>query len=139
MSTQSKHCPEISEVMMTADQFPVVRERDILKSALDEMDRKKLGVACVVDADQRLLGLLTDGDLRRKLLTVQKPLSALFLDDVIEHSIRRPVTILVDETLIEGLEKMEANEIWDLPVVSSTGRLMGLLHLHPVVRALVKV
>jgi len=126
-------------MMLTPDQFPVVRERDILKRALDEMDRNRLGVACVVDADQKLLGLLTDGDLRRKLLTVQKPLSALFLDDVIEHSIGSPITISVDDTLSAGLEKMEVNEIWDLPVVSSTGVLLGLLHLHPVVRALIKI
>lgn len=139
MSTQSRNFPSISEMMLTPDQFPVVRERDILKRALDEMDRNRLGVACVVDADQKLLGLLTDGDLRRKLLTVQKPLSALFLDDVIEHSIGSPITISVDDTLSAGLEKMEVNEIWDLPVVSSTGVLLGLLHLHPVVRALIKI
>jgi arabinose-5-phosphate isomerase len=122
--------------MLPPAKFPVVRERMIFKEALEEMGRARLGIACIVDSDMKLLGILTDGDVRRKLLKVQKPLSAFFIDDAIEHSIRRPLTTRPDDTLRNAVLLMESKQVWDLPVVDGDGRLVGLLHLHPAVQAL---
>ena len=55
------------------DQFPIINEKTILKEALDLMDKSKLGVVCIVDVKNNLKGIITDGDLRRKLLSIQKP------------------------------------------------------------------
>ena len=50
------------------------------------MSQFNLGILCIVDEENRLKGIITDGDLRRMLLNIQKPFSAFFIDDVIKHS-----------------------------------------------------
>ena len=95
-----------------------------------------LGIISVVDNNDTLLGIITDGDLRRKLLKVQKPLSFLLIDDVIDHCINEPLTILLEVKLTDALKIMEDNEIWDLPVVNEDKKLIGMLHLHQVVKKL---
>lgn len=82
------------------------------------------------------MGILTDGDIRRKLLKVQNPLSALFIDDCIEHAILNPVVSSPETSLKEAIIVMEEHQVWDLPVVDENGILIGLLHLHPAVKAL---
>lgn len=125
----------VSDIMLRPDAFPVLSPRTLFKEALEAMGRSNLGIACIADEQAKLLGILTDGDIRRKLLKVQKPFSAFFVDDALLHSIRTPTTILPSSTLIEGIELMEKKQIWDLPVVEPSGKLVGLLHLHPAIRA----
>jgi len=126
----------VQDVMITQERVPVVQEETILKEALEEMGRTRLGIVCVIDESKKLLGILTDGDIRRKLLKVQKPFSAFFVDDALDHSIRTPSTIKPNDTLVHAVEVMEQKQIWDLPVVDDNGILVGLLHLHPAVQAL---
>ena len=125
----------IKDVMLSLDFFPVVSEKIILKEALEEMSNKKLGIACVVDNNFKLLGIITDGDIRRKILSIQKPLSSIFIDDCIDHSIISPKTVDINDTLEFAVNLMGEKKIWDLPVVEN-GILRGLLHLHPVVKLL---
>ncbi len=125
--------------MISLDKFPVISESLFFKEALDVMNEKKLGIACVVDKEYNLKGILTDGDIRRKLLKVQKPLSSLFADDCIEHSISSPKVTNPETSLIDAIEQMELNQIWDLPVVDQDGKLIGLLHLHQVVKTLLNI
>lgn len=136
MSTQSNNTMPVSKVMMPLDLFPVIGETVILKEALEEMGRLQLGIACIVDASKKLLGILTDGDIRRKLLKVQKPFSAFFVDDALDHAIRSPLTIQPNDTLVHAIGLMGQKKVWDLPVVDEQGTLVGLLHLHPAVQAL---
>jgi CBS domain-containing protein len=128
----------IKDVMLSLDSFPVIKSTFILKEALEEMSNKKLGIACVVDNDFKLLGIITDGDIRRKILSIQKPLSSMFIDDCIDHSIISPKTIDINDTLEFAVNLMGEKKIWDLPVVQN-GILKGLLHLHPLVKALLKL
>lgn len=139
MSTQKNNAMLVSEVMMLLDRIPVIGETVILKEALEEMGRSRLGIACIVGADNKLLGILTDGDIRRKLLKVQKPFSAFFVDDALDHAIRSPVTTHPDETLMHAISLMGQKKIWDLPVVDDQGTLVGLLHLHPAIQALLGI
>ena len=134
MSTKNNNLT-IAAVMMPIGAFPVVTEQTILKEALEEMDNFHLGVACVVSNESNLLGILTDGDIRRKLLSVQKPLSAFFIDDAMEHAIVNPIVISPSHSLYEAVVLMDNKRVWDLPVVDNN-KLVGLLHLHPVVDAL---
>lgn len=136
MSTQKNETMLVSEVMMNLERVPVIEKNVILKVALEEMGRKNLGIACIVDSKFKLLGILTDGDIRRKLLKVQKPFSAFFVDDALDHGILVPVTIGPNDTLVNAIEIMGRRQIWDLPVVDRSGVLVGLLHLHPLVEAL---
>jgi arabinose-5-phosphate isomerase len=139
MSTRRDENMLVQEVMLTPDRFPVVARETILKEALDAMGKFHLGIACIVDDEQKLLGILTDGDIRRKLLKVQKPFSALFVDDALVHAIRSPVSVRPGESLIRGVQIMGEKKVWDLPVVDSRGKLLGLLHLHPAVQALLGI
>lgn len=127
----------IKDVMLSLDKFPVVTKNVIFKEVLEEMGNKKLGIACVVDENYKLLGILTDGDIRRKILSIQKPLSSIFIDDCLDHAILSPKTISIDDPIIVAVNLMGENKIWDLPVVEN-GILMGLLHLHPLVNSLLK-
>ena len=139
MSTQKSSTILVKDVMMALDRVPVVAEDVILKEALEEMGRTRLGIACIVDSGNKLLGILTDGDIRRKLLTVQKPFSAFFVDDALEHSIRAPMTIKSYDTLVDAVDLMGRKQIWDLPVIDENGLLVGLLHLHPAIQTLLRI
>jgi DeoR family transcriptional regulator, catabolite repression regulator len=138
MSIRKAKDARVRDVMIPLERCPIVGERVILKEALEKMGETRLGIACVVRENGRLEGILTDGDLRRKLLKVQKPISALFVDDTIEHAIREPITTGPDVLLKEAVDLMGEKQVWDLPVVSPDGRLMGLLHLHPAVHYLLR-
>ena len=138
MFTQKTKSLLVSEVMLSMDRIPVIQQDVILKAALEEMGRTRLGIACIIDTQQKLLGILTDGDIRRKLLKVQKPFSAFFIDDALDHAIHAPMTIKPDDTLVYAVDVMGQKQIWDLPVVNSQGVLVGLLHLHPALQALLE-
>lgn len=129
----------VSDVMMSLDRVPVIGESVIFKEALEEMGRKRLGIACIVSAQKQLKGILTDGDIRRMLLRVQKPFSAFFVDDALDHAIQSPLTIAPGDTLVHAVRLMDEKHIWDLPVVDAAGVLVGLLHLHPAVEALLGI
>lgn len=136
MSTPNNNM-NVSKVMLNLGNFPTVKEDTILKEALEKMDSFRLGIVCVVNNNDELLGIITDGDIRRKLLSFQKPMPAFFVDDAINQAIKNPITISSEASLSEGIIIMEENQIWDLPVVSD-GELVGLLHLHSAIKALLQ-
>ncbi len=138
MFTHKTNNMKVENVMIELDKFPVLPENLFLKEALDIMNAKRFGIACIIDREGSLKGILTDGDIRRKLLKVQKPLSALFVDDCLEHAILSPIVTSPEVSLIDAVELMGAKQVWDLPVLDNTGKLVGLLHLHQVVKALLK-
>ena len=127
---------KVEEVMLPLGQFPVVEKKTILKEALTEMGKANLGLVCIVNNNKDLLGLITDGDLRRKLLKVQKPFSALFVDDALLHAKLDPVICKVGDDLKEVVHIMGEKQIWDLPVLNENQQLIGLLHMHQAVKLL---
>jgi arabinose-5-phosphate isomerase len=133
MSTQNKKL-NVGEVMLDTSSFPIVAENAILKEALEKMDEFRLGVACITDNNQ-LLGIITAGDITRKLLSVQKPLYAFFIDDAFNQAIKNPVIASSGMSLVDAVSLMEEKQVWDLPVVDN-GKLVGLLHLHSAIKAL---
>lgn len=120
----------VSSAMIGVNKIPVVNEMALLKEGLDQMREKGLGVVCIVRKDGCLEAIFTDGDLRRLILNVHKPLSAFFMDDLIDHAKRNPLVINEDEPLEEAISIMAKKRIWDFPVVSMDGKLKGLFHLH---------
>jgi arabinose-5-phosphate isomerase len=134
MSTQNKEL-NVGNIMLSLEKFPVVKENAIVKEALEKMDAFRLGIVCITDNDEQLLGIITDGDIRRKLLAVQKPLPAFFIDDAINQAIKNSFTVSSDMSVVEAVNLMEKKQVWDLPVVDDN-KLIGLLHLHPAVKAL---
>ena len=125
------------DIMLKLGDFPVVPYNMILKEALEEMNKFNLGVACLVNKKNVLKGIITDGDIRRKLLKDQKPFSAFFVDDSIKHAVKKPKSSSPNKNIKETLKMMNKNEIWDLPIVQNK-KLVGLVHLHPAMRKLIK-
>ena len=138
MSTQQNELT-VKDVMLTKGKYPVISKKTILKEAMEEMGRTRLGIVCITGEGDKLLGILTDGDIRRKLLKVQKPFSAFFVDDALNHSIQSPFTVRPEQTLKDAVIFMEEKQVWDLPVVNDKGILVGLLHLHPAIQALLGI
>ena len=94
------------------------------------MSMYKLGIACVVDRQNKFIGLITDGDIRRILLSVQKPLSALFMEDILDHVSTAPTYVNPELSINEATKLIGEKSVWDLPVVSRDMSLLGLFHLH---------
>jgi len=129
---------KVEDVMIPMGSFPTVTKKTILKEALTEMGEANLGLVCIVNDKHELLGLITDGDLRRKLLKVQKPFSAFFVDDALVHAKEYPITCQPGDNLKEVVQLMGEKQIWDLPVVRNNNELVGLLHLHPAVKKILE-
>ena len=122
----------ITDVMHVGDDVPKVAPDASISEALMEMSRKRLGMTAVVDGDDRLLGLYTDGDLRRSLDDAQVDLRATRIDAVMT---RTPRTIDADALAEEAAQLMEAHQINALLVTSGDGRLVGALNIHDLLRA----
>ena len=122
----------ITDVMHAGDAVPKVLADTSLTDALAEMSRKRLGMTAVVDADDRLLGLYTDGDLRR---TLDDPALDLRATRIGEVMTRLPKTIASDALAVEAARLMEDHKITALLVVDGDGRLAGALNIHDLLRA----
>ena len=98
-----------------------------------------IGVACIVNSKNELKGVFTDGDIRRLILKVQKPIAALFVDDVNDYCTKVYSSIKPSSSLKSAILLMEELNIWDLPVVDDEKNLKGLLHLHPALKKLLGI
>ena len=128
---------KVEDVMIEMGSFPAVTQKTILKEALTEMGEANLGLVCIINDKQELLGLITDWELRNKLLKVQKPSSAFFVDDALVHAKENPITRQPGDNLKAVVQLMGDKQIWDLPVVNQDNQLVGLLHLHPAIKKLI--
>ena len=129
----------VKNIMLSKNDFPILNQNAIFKNALDSMSNSRLGIVCLIDEKSKLMGLITDGDVRRKLLSNQKPLSAIMVDYAVKHSIINPVCCNENDSLESAVRLMGDNEVWDLPVLNETGELVGLLHLHNAVKVLLNI
>jgi len=123
---------KVSDVMRTGDALAVVKSDVILRDVLFVITRAGAGAACVVDDDGKLLGIITDGDVRRALLADEKALSK----HASEIMVVGPRTISPDRLATEGLRKMEGppRQIGEMPVLQD-GRPVGMLMLKDLVAA----
>jgi arabinose-5-phosphate isomerase len=122
----------ISDVMHAGEDVPCVAPDASLTEALVEMSRKHLGMTAVVDADRHLLGVFTDGDLRRALDDEGVDLRGARVAELMH---RQPKTIGADKLAIEAAQLMEKHQINALLVVDPDGRVQGALNIHDLLRA----
>lgn len=108
---------------------PMVRPQQSLKEVIVEISSKRLGVTAVVDAKQKLLGIITDGDLRRML---EKNIS-IGKTSASEVMTRNPKLIKPEALAVEALDLMRKKSITQLVVVDK-GKYLGFLHLHDLIR-----
>ncbi len=117
---------KIREVMLTDNHIPIVLLGSNVRRAIEEIDAKNIGATLVIDRDQRLAGIISDGDLRRALLE-QRNVHELSVEDIMSPS---PKTIDENQTAAEALGLMELYEITHLVIVDEHGRVKGIVHLH---------
>jgi arabinose-5-phosphate isomerase len=125
--TLGKKLRRVESLMRSGGSVPRVGPGTVASEAIYEMSRKGLGMTAVVAENDRLLGVITDGDLRR--LMQQRKKEALDLTCE-QFMTRNPATITKTEFAATALRLMEDRKITSLLVVDSRGRLEGVLHLH---------
>jgi arabinose-5-phosphate isomerase len=116
----------VSTVMHTGAELPRVATSASMRETLEEITHKRLGMTCVVERDDRLAGVLTDGDLRRRMSTVPAPLEGT----AAEAMTPTPATIEPEALASSALKMMEERRITSLPVVDRKRKLLGVVHLH---------
>ena len=123
---------KISDVMHTGVQIPTVPPHVMLTDALVEMTRKGLGMTAIIDSEQHLLGVFTDGDLRRAVDDDDIDLRATAVTRLMTAN---PKTISADKLAAEAAQLMEAHKIHALLVVDAASRVVGALNIHDLLRA----
>ncbi len=118
----------VADLMHGGEQVPLVGIDAPFKDVLVEMTRKRLGATGVLDSEGRLIGIFTDGDLRRHVER-QGDLFALSAADVMT---KNPKTISKSELAVVALGRMEDFKITTLFVVADDGRPQGIIHLHDI-------
>jgi len=121
---------KVESLMHTGEALPLVKKETGMREALMEMTAKRLGVSCVIDAIGRLDGVITDGDLRRLLEKYNNPLDMKAGDAMTVN----PKTIEPDRLAARALHIMEKHSITSLPVVDDSGILIGLIHMHDILK-----
>lgn len=121
----------IEDIMHTGESTPRVREDATLRDALLEMTRKGLGMTTVVDAGNKVVGVFTDGDLRR-LLDRDIDVRAARIAEVMKTG---PRTIAAGALAAEAARVMEEHKVNGLLAVDADGRLVGALNMHDLMRA----
>ena len=117
----------VEERMHGTPNLPQVSPQTPMKDVLFEMTRHRLGMTTVVDDDGRLVGMISDGDLRRQM---ERHGYTLLDRRAGECMTERPLTVARGELVSVALAVMEERKITSLPVVDGDGRLEGVIHLH---------
>jgi arabinose-5-phosphate isomerase len=119
------------ERLMHAGDAPVVTIDTPMTDVIEEMTVKRLGMTCVVDGGGRLAGIITDGDLRRHMLTAHQGGEPSILDRrAAEVMTRNPVTVTRSAFAVEALRLMEDRKITSIVVVGAGQEVEGIIHLH---------
>jgi arabinose-5-phosphate isomerase len=116
----------VSDVMRTGDQVPKVTPEATVRDALFQLTAKRMGMTAIVDSEDRVKGIFTDGDLRR-VLERDGDFRALTIASVMTAD---PRTIGPDHLAVEAVELMERHRINQMLVVDEAGKLIGALNMH---------
>ena len=121
-----KRLMRASQLMHGGEAAPVVSATTPVPELIYEISRKGLGMSCVVDGSGRLVGIVTDGDLRRHMGRGSRLLEATAADVMTGH----PVTVGPDVMAVEVLNVLEARRITSVVVVDAGAQVLGVVHLH---------
>lgn len=119
---------KVKEIMLTGKKIPMVAKEDSMHRAIREINRSGLGATLVVEQNNILVGIVTDGDIRRYLLREEhiydRPVEEVMTTD--------PKTLGPDSLASQALTIMEKHEITVLPIVNPVRKVRGMLHLHDI-------
>ena len=121
-----KRLMRVEQLMHSGDQTPIVRVDTSMPDIIYEMNRKGLGMTCVVDDANHLVGIITDGDLRRQMSNGTNFLGR----HASEVMTQRPVTVAPETLATEALHVLEQRKITSIVVVDAANVVQGVVHLH---------
>jgi arabinose-5-phosphate isomerase len=121
----------VRDVMRTGADVPHIPDAASFSEAVLEMSNKRMGMTAILDVSGRVIGIFTDGDLRRALEKVPDVMKARIADLMT----RNPRTIGPDHLAVEAVELMEQYKVHGLLVVAPDGQLVGALNIHDLLRA----
>ena len=116
----------VAEVMLTGENIPVVHQQSQASKAIQILNEKNLGAILVADTFGYVVGIVTDGDVRRHVLKGTRLASATVADLMTEN----PIHIEPEMLAADALSIMQRHEITVLPIVDGEGKMLGILHLH---------
>jgi arabinose-5-phosphate isomerase len=125
-----KRLKKVMDIMHSGEKVPIVYEDMTMKEAIIEITSKGFGATSVLDRNQNLIGIITDGDLRRY---IEKG-NDLNNGSVKSATTKNPKTIKYNETVADALNLMEKYKITVLLVLDENNKLIGILHLHDILR-----
>ncbi len=117
----------VGQVMLVDEQIPTVQVGQRMDLVTRVIDQKGLGAVLVLDKSGHLVGIVTDGDLRRAMVKFGEGLVRKKVDEIMT---RNPKTVMPEALAADALALMETHLITVLPVVAQDGRLAGIVHLH---------
>jgi arabinose-5-phosphate isomerase len=121
----------VNEIMRKDDEVPIISQNAKLKEALVRMTEKKLGMTTIVNEAGELIGVFTDGDVRRAFDNN----ADIHQTQIIEVMSKNPKTISNDLLAAEALTIMETYKITSLVVIDHKTRPVGIIHIHDILRA----
>jgi len=121
----------VKDLMHTGDEVPVVHPHTPMTDAVMEISSKRLGVTIVADTDRRIVGIITDGDLRRGIQRWGKGFFEMKAEEVMT---RNPKMISGEELAAKAVSIMESYSITSLIVPDELGRISGIIHLHDILK-----
>lgn len=122
-----KSLVQVGELMHTGEKIPKVTRTSPMDAVIYEMSRKGLGITSVVDEKDCLVGVISDGDLRRLLQREHQEVLSRTAEQCMTSD---PVTIAQDELATGALYLMEQRKITSLMVTEASGKIIGVIHLH---------
>lgn len=130
MST-SKKLPVIYDL----NSIPILEENASLKKCLDLMSKLGKGISVFVDKDNKIKGVLTDGDLRRLLLTHQNPLPSLLITDGLNFGTKHPVVCLEGADVDEVIKSFKTKHISQILVSDRNGKITGYINGYDLIKS----
>ncbi|MFC1558245.1 SIS domain-containing protein [candidate division KSB1 bacterium] len=121
---------KVSEVMYSGDKIPIVKDNASFKEVVVEINVKRFGATCVVDDNESLRGIITDGDLKR-MLEKNDNLHSLRAKDIMSEN---PKTVKAEDLAAAALNKMKQHNIMQLIVADENNVPIGMIHLHDVLK-----
>lgn len=125
----------VRDLMHTGDDVPLVSEETLIKDAIYEISSKKMGITAVLNASGKLVGVISDGDLRRWMEKTEKSGENLLTKKAADIMTRKPKVANKDSLAAEAVALMERNSITCLIVSDHDARPEGVIHLHDLLKA----
>ena len=126
----------VTDIMRPKENIALAQKNSCVRDVLEIMNAKKMGAVCIIDEDE-LVGIITDGDLRRLILKTQDTLPDFFMKRAENIMITEPKTIRPDASSEECLQLLVKHRFWVVPVVNKQNQILGMVHMQDLVESLI--